>query len=178
MKALYAVLMITGIMSVFTLVNLEQGESTGALVNGIGQIRLDRIIQAGQGFPYSYACKEQLDSIDQLMRLNADSRHYTPYGIQDAETFFANERVLYGLLESVAGNKACELSVRQRAGELLRNLTATDTRLVEWTIKHSECKALAERELRKEINMTAMNKLRMLENAAMTARYCRISKNF
>lgn len=168
MKALFAVLMITGMMSVFVLLNLDQGQPAGAVVNEVGKIRLDRIIQAGQGFPYSYACKEQLAGIDQLMRLNADSRHYTPSGIQDVETFFTNEKVLYSMLESVSKTGKCEFQIRQRANELLMNLTSLDTRLVAWTLENSGC---ANVELAIG-NYTASQTLRQLEMAAIAARTC------
>ncbi len=141
MKPLPVILILIIMVSVLTLLNLQYSADTGAIISEMGQVRLDRLnlIQKGLPFDKEESCRQQATAAENLLRLNTQRAYYSPNGLQGTELYFMQEKELFKALSELSGNLNCQFNVRQRAFELLSNLTDIDSRFVSYSVTNSNC---------------------------------------
>ncbi len=84
------------IMSVVELQN-----PAGKIVNEIEKLRLERIKQITfpkTGAGLSFECKQEVNRIRDLLRLNSDHRYYDYLGLRGGQLYFENEKELFSRL--------------------------------------------------------------------------------
>ncbi|HLF54734.1 MAG TPA: hypothetical protein VI612_03365 [Candidatus Nanoarchaeia archaeon] len=100
-KELMMVLLIL-LLPAFVIVSvIELQNPAGQIVNDIEKLRLERIKQMTfpkTGVGLSYDCKQEVNMIRDLLRLNSDHRYYDYLGLRGGQLFFENEKELFSRL--------------------------------------------------------------------------------
>jgi len=160
MKKELLVLVIVAFVSIGALLFLAHSENTtGAAVNSIKKIQLERIQEARLGFlvgKVARPCKNEITTIMDLIRINGDSRYYDSWGLRASEEYFTNEKDLFAHLVAVSNTgvlgitgpaaqymsaaNTCPVPVASQARQKVERISQIDMDLVRKTIDNSGCK--------------------------------------
>ncbi|MBS3148393.1 hypothetical protein J4219_05895 [Candidatus Woesearchaeota archaeon] len=155
MKKELLVFLLVSAVSIGALFSQIAHTNTGAVVNTMANIRLDRMTVARESFHAKGAgfdCKETLKHTVDLIRTGASERYYNYLGLTDSERFFLQEQELFDLLLGLAGNGSvsapmpfpqttaqCPPEVAEQAWKKFVELADLDLRLAMLTIEYSAC---------------------------------------
>lgn len=155
MKKELMVFLLVSAVSIAALFSQITHTNTGAVVNTMAGIRLDRMAVVRESFHAkgaSFECKEALKKAVDLIRTGANERYYNYLGLTDSERFFLQEQELFDLLLGLSGNGSvtapspfpktiptCPPEIAEQAWKKFVQLADLDLRLAMMTIEYSAC---------------------------------------
>jgi hypothetical protein len=153
-KEVVMILLIIG-LPLFFIMNFGQQTTTGAAVNELAQLRIERInLYLNFETPANRAHKNFAYRIRQGLLANSNDRFYYPYGLGSGNDFLDNEGEIFydlGVLaceiqpelgpEWSIGTVPCDTAQQSQARYIRQQLAMLDYKLIEITVQNSNCPA-------------------------------------